>query len=384
MSTEQHFAGMTDYVKMMGSSFYDGIAGVLYFLNSVYDVQPTAILEKTIMGCIQTLTVQEINSKNDQNIYGKLGFHTGLPGIAYVLCRTAKVFKNPDYKIAAENLLEKCFHLKPEMYGTDIIDGIAGAIPVFLYFYKDTNKKKYLDFAIQLGDALLQKAEKSKEGLSWNTMPDIQHNLTGYGHGTAGMAHAFIELYDCTKDPDYRKTVSEIIRYENSHFVKEESNWPDFRNFAMTPETDGTNQKHSCSCAWCHGAPGIGLSRFRCYELTKEESYLKDALAALETTVKNSKLFFGFNFSLCHGLLGNSELLHKAAAVTGDQQYLEPVKTIADSFVTDYIEDYKSLPSGLQSAAPVFDFMLGESGMGYFLLRLYDAERFPNMLLFIT
>jgi lantibiotic biosynthesis protein len=383
LSSEQHFTGTQDYAKMMGAAFYDGIAGVVHFLSSVYSLAPNAILKTTITGAINSMLAQEKKDTETQKMYGKLGFHTGWPGIAVALWNTGEVMEENNYKILAESFLQKCIDLQEEHYGIDVIDGIAGSIPVFLYFYGLTKKERYLQFAIKIGDALLAKAKKEPNGLSWTTMPDIQHNLTGYGHGTSGMAHAFAELYAVTKENNYLEIVDEIIQYENSHYQKEEGNWPDFRSFAMQSNEGVEATKPTCSCAWCHGAPGIGMARLRCYAITKNDAYLEDAKIAIATTEKVNKIQYGFNFSLCHGLLGNSELLCYATEVLEDNSYLDSVKTIADDLVANYIMDNKILPSGLQSTAPVLDFMLGESGMGYFLLRLYNGAKFKNMLLFI-
>jgi lantibiotic modifying enzyme len=72
--------------------------------------------------------------------------------------------------------------------------------------------------------------------------------------------------------------------------------------------------------AWCHGAPGIALSRLRAYEILKDNAYEAEALVAVETTrhaVESRRLSANANYSLCHGLAGNAEVLRFGSGVLG-------------------------------------------------------------------
>jgi lantibiotic modifying enzyme len=380
LSSENNFSQTTDYAKLMSSSFYDGLAGVLYFLSTVYSIEKDSIIKDTIEGILNTIEQQELKEEKENKWYGKLGFHTGRTGLAFAIDYAADVIENNAWNTYAENLLESCMLLSDAYYGVDIIDGIAGAIPIFIYFFKRKKEKKYVDFAIALGNHLLQKATKEGDTLSWNTMPEIKHNLTGYGHGTSGMAHCFAELAAITSDKNYNTIVAQIINYENKCYNSKESNWPDFRNFANIEHKNV--EEYACSCAWCHGAPGIGLARLRCYAVTKNSQYLEDAIIAANTTLQTNKVTNLTNFSLCHGLCGNAELFQQLYEVTKEEKWKEAVVTLANTLSKEYVLEKRLLPSGLPSQKPVFDFMLGEAGMGYFLLRQYDSTKFKNILLF--
>jgi Lanthionine synthetase C-like protein len=58
---------------------------------------------------------------------------------------------------------------------------------------------------------------------------------------------------------------------------------------------------------WCHGAPGITLSRLRATELLSDLQVSSEAVAALEATrdAAQAELHTG-NYSLCHGLARRS------------------------------------------------------------------------------
>ena len=149
---------------------------------------------------------------------------------------------------------------------------------------------------------LEQTAQRSDDGYSWRTIESAtphQRNLTGFSHGTAGIAWAMFELAQITGERNFRNTATQALSYERCHFVKDQGNWPDFRENDTPRATDTPN----CGVAWCHGAPGIGLSRLRVFELTNDQIAAREAEIAGATTMR----YLGMpqtaraGYSLCHG-----------------------------------------------------------------------------------
>ena len=121
------------------------------------------------------------------------------------------------------------------------------------------NDTSLLAFAVRLGDGLLQSADKSDAGYSWKAPASVgRHNLTGFSHGAAGVAYAMLELFRATGDSKYRTAAEEAFNYERHWFDAEAANWPDFREEAGRRYR---NAPRSFAATWCHGAPGIALSR---------------------------------------------------------------------------------------------------------------------------
>ncbi|WP_442168444.1 lanthionine synthetase LanC family protein, partial [Rhizobium leguminosarum] len=81
-----------------------------------------------------------------------------------------------------------------------------------------------------------------------------------------GIAWALLELHRETSLEAFRIAAEEGFRYEQHWFSPEQENWPDLRNYQA--KATGTKQSLAYSTAWCHGAPGIGLSRLRAYEIS--------------------------------------------------------------------------------------------------------------------
>jgi lantibiotic modifying enzyme len=119
--------------------------------------------------------------------------------------------------------------------------------------------------------------------------------------------------------------------------------------------------------AWCHGAPGIGLARADALAALgggDEYAPLREDLAlALATTHASG---FGQGHSLCHGDLGNAELLLAAGMPT------EPVA--AQVLATPP-------RCGTPAEVETPSLMIGLAGIGYGLLRLASPETVPSVLL---
>jgi lantibiotic biosynthesis protein len=185
-----------------------------------------------------------------------------------------------------------------------------------------------------------------------------------------------MELYEVTGENNFKWAAEEGVAYERSHFNERQQNWPDFRQFDhVSPPSEDI-----CSCAWCHGAPGIGLSRLRAFEITGDQEYRKEALIALNTTRVSNHLTSLSNFSLCHGLCGNSDLLIEASRVLSDDELLAEAEKIGVIGIENYLDKSIPFPNGLNNNFENPELMTGLAGIGYFYLRLFDAKKTPSVL----
>ena len=265
----------------------------------------------------------------------------------------------------------------------DLISGKAGAVIGLLILRNILDDASLLDFAEQLGNELIQSADKAGLTYSWKA-PTIlnQRNLTGLSHGTAGVGYALLELYRATGNSIYKKSAEFAFQYERHFFDAEAGNWPDFRK-----ELGSSNKrKHSLNFAtsWCHGAPGIAMSRLRAYEILKDSTYKAEAIVALQTTRKmiETSIQSGTeNYSLCHGLSGNAEALLYGTQVLG-QEWLEGFAVsckIGNIGIDTYAKHNRPWPCGTYNGQTP-NLMLGLAGIGYYYLRLHNSA-VPSILL---
>lgn len=75
--------------------------------------------------------------------------------------------------------------------------------------------------------------------------------MTGLSHGQSGLVLAAARLRDDDGAAALQPLARAALAFEQAHRDLPASNWRDLRPDADRP----------CACAWCHGAPGIGLVR---------------------------------------------------------------------------------------------------------------------------
>lgn len=366
--------------RAFGPDLYGGTSGIALFLARMYEVTGERIFRKTAEGAIrQALSRIESNTAPTTRI----AFYSGYTGLAYVLTEAGVAFE-------AEKLAHQGLRLLKELADgdlteqeTDVISGYAGAIPALLAIYARHRQEFLLEATTGLGERLIERANKSDIGWSWQTLstPTL-HDLTGFAHGAGGIGYALLELYRATEHNAFLEAAEQAFRYEAHWFSAAHDNWPDFRN----PE-DGRQIEADAplnyGVAWCHGAPGIGLSRVRAYSILGQATYRTEAEAALRTTARALAPGSGVwaNYSLCHGLAGNAELMIFAAAALSDPSYKAVADAVGERGMVEHARQNVPWPCGVLGGGENPSLMLGLAGIGYFYLRLYDPDNVPSVLI---
>ncbi|NOT06568.1 MAG: hypothetical protein HOP28_00005 [Gemmatimonadales bacterium] len=376
---------------------YAGTAGIALFLAFLY----RATGDRDIRCCAKGAAEHARRALGTSRPPGKraFGFYTGRLGVGWMLTRVGPLLGEDRWR---EEGLERlaALRLEPEEnFGLDVISGAAGAIPALLDVHTRTGRPDLLALAQRLGDHLLQTARREAVGWSWDTFPPwVIRNLTGLSHGAAGMGRALAELYALTGDGRYRYGAEQAFLYEDRTFDRTVSNWPDFRLFGpeeyvdieadpatghlrasgnvaglrKAMEAGRISLRPRFMSAWCHGAPGIGLTRLRAYQLlgaARFERGARRALAGLRLPAGQEAAAL----SLCHGLGGRLELPLVAGEVLGEMRYRRRAEAAVRKILSRGLDLQKEdMEPGL---------MLGWAGIGYFLLRLCDPSGVPSILL---
>ncbi len=176
----------------------------------------------------------------------------------------------------------------------------------------------------------------------------------------------------------YRRAAEDAFAYERFWFNAEQGNWPDFREESRRSKRQ--RPPLTFSTFWCHGAPGIGLTRLRAYEILDDANCKAEASVALRTTatmIETALATGNGNFSLCHGLTGNAEILLYARQAAG------PAAVLALA-VGETGYEIARRRGGIWScgvtAGETPGLMLGLAGIGYFYVRLHNPAT-PSILL---
>ncbi|MBC3806632.1 hypothetical protein H8K52_04640 [Undibacterium seohonense] len=359
-----------------GSELYGGTIGIALFLAELLKYTG----DRQQLRCLEGAVNQAWSMHAKRSPSLRHSFYSGSCGIAFAMTRIGELLQR-------ERLIERGMTLMLELRDVpidkkniDVIGGSAGAIPALLLLAKKYSEASLLDLACAHGQHLLGLAEQNPMGASWATITSpVKANLTGFAHGTAGIATALVSLYQATGDQSYLLQAESALQYEKQWFHEDESNWEDLR------QTGHANQ--SCSMGWCHGAPGIGLSRLRLLQLQpllpNRPTISQDLEAALASTSRALMKPWApgmNNYSLCHGAAGNAELMILAG------QYLQrpDLSAVAEKVGQDgydfYVKQGLPWPCGNSGAGESPNLMLGMAGIGHFYLRLYDPLQVASVL----
>jgi len=362
--------------QSLGATVYDGTAGVSAFLASLFKCSSEPLHRSTALAAIRH-AMEHRSNPGDQFA---AGVFSGGFGIALTAIEVGQQLETPDLVESGLLTLQDSASVLHEDQEIDVIGGSAGAIPILIGVGKKFELPNCFDLAVRHGELILKRSTRqltkgtaSAPGTTpferlWKNPAFGRDGLTGYSHGNAGFANALLELFHLTSDERYREAAREALVFERRWFDIAQQNWCDLRVVSENAP--------AVSCAWCHGAPGIGLARLRTQELLPDDPLIAQEIAtALATTVQSLVVSpeSRQNFSLCHGLLGNAELplaMHARNLDIGNA--LAAVDTAVAFALDQHAQSHTPWKCGTQDGRAVPGLMLGTAGIGLSLLRRCD------------
>jgi lantibiotic modifying enzyme len=365
--------------RSFGPDLYGGTSGIALFLARLYKATGEPLFRRTAIGALE----QTLSRLDRLAPPYRVGVYSGLTGVAYALAQCAPLLGEDRFRAAAVQAVQELLtdEIRPE--ALDVVAGSAGAIPVFLGLSHLLENGDLPDLARRHGENLLATAHRQGDACSWTTLPPDGNptpDLTGFSHGTAGIAWSLLELARATGEERYGEAAESAFRYERRFFSPQHGNWPDFRGYQP-------GQPGGYSLAWCHGAPGIALSRARAYRLTGSEEAKREAAVAINTTelaVRQSLAYqTATDFSLCHGLAGNAECAAVSARILGNGAGTGAERDLARFGLERYHADRAPWPCGVPGGGENPSLMLGLAGIGHFYLRLALPDEVPSVLMMV-
>lgn len=289
---------------------------------------------------------------------------TGLTSYIYVYSILSRYYDSDLFRQRYETALKAVLEKSPsEEKELDVIEGPAGIIPVMCEVYRtDGQRKDVYDYIVAAADRMTELIAENKI------------NLAGFAHGYSGVINAYAEAYKITNNKQYLEKVIDLTEVENTYYNNKYKNWRDARqsgeNYGML--------------YWCHGAGGIALSRKASAaipDLTDEQrsSMLRDASVFLDTVLAGDSSKAVRNHCMCHGLTGNINILNSLKEVFPDRS--QEIEKYTDRTMNTLLEKVQKdgfnyqYKSNLESKG----LMLGLSGIGYSILRLYNSK-LPDVL----
>jgi type 2 lantibiotic biosynthesis protein LanM len=341
-----------------------GLAGVALFLGWAGEILGHAGATALARDTLRTVRSRLARGRAGGERVGGFG---GLGGVIYALCSLSALWRDPELLGDARLIAGWIDELLPEDRFHDLFLGSAGAAVGTLALHELTGDPEVLAVARRCGEQLVTHACAAGPGVGW-VLPGRIEPLTGYSHGAAGIAHALSRLQAATGDARFGALCRGALAFERASYAPDEGNWRDMGRASAEASS-------ACNVAWCYGAPGIGLARLAMLRAADDPEMEGELRTAVATTVAHG---FGYNHSLCHGDLGNLELLLSARQ---HRPALVPVDTLSSSIATvlDDLEE-RGFVSGLTDPIDNPGFTTGVAGTGYQLLRLLAPDRVPSAL----
>jgi len=364
--------------RALGPTLYAGTGGVALFLAQLSTVTGQPGFGRTALGAMR----HAMSCRDKVEPAARLGFYTGWSGIAAAAVRTGLLLGSAEFVEAGLALLRDVHRLvedlQPDGPEFDLMSGVAGAVPALASAYRLAGDEAMLRAANLAAGWLVASARTTATGWSWRT-PGVrnQHDLTGLSHGAAGAAVALVEAYRLTGEARFATGARQAMCYEDHWLDIAEGNWPDFR------ENPADRRARTFVTLWCHGSPGIALSRLHAHHYLGGQQWLRDATIALDTTQRATRRLVdggGADFSLCHGLAGDADVIAEASrllsAGTAD---IEASRLVAEHGLERYAHTGVAWPCGTHTDETP-NLMLGLAGIGYFYLR-QARPQVPSVLL---
>jgi class II lanthipeptide synthase len=361
-------------IQPVGSDLYSGAAGIAYFLayfdHVAGDDDSRAIARSVVQQLTRRLVATLDVSSGTALPAASLGAFGALSGAVYTLAHIGALWADYDLIDIGERLVAMLGdHLDADRT-LDIIGGTAGFIMAASALEHVRSAPASRQLVQRAADVLIARGNESTEGLSWSTNLAASRPLTGISHGASGMALALLAAGRLLNHRPFADAALRAIRYERSCFDASRRNWPDYR---ILPGR--SRDQLSWMWAWCHGAPGMGLVRLEALGSIDDPEVAADLASALIST---ALLGFGSNDSLCHGDLGNLELLLRAQELDYVGEWEDALAAHSARLVARLSQgDWRcGTPGGVETPG----LMTGLAGIGYELLRLAAPERVPSLL----
>lgn len=350
-------------VCLMNDSLYDGLLGVCLFYLTLFTYSHEQQHEKIALGIFRQLCenrdVAHIGVKKNEIAISPL---SGIMGLLYIMETFPKLYNTSIYQPIVKEVKE----LIPITTQFDYMSGLAGIIlfTTQCKLMKETDKLIILKAS---GERLLQLAKNINGKMYWTytdgnkIVGEKELNLGGFAHGSSSMATAMFLLYKQFGEIRYLEAFKHSLLHDRSFYSDKIQGWIDGRN---------TSYEEDCG-SWCHGATGIALSRLI---LASEGFSDKIMMKELNVAIKQVEKRIGYNLSVCHGSMGNLEILH-LLSMRNDTKALKWVNSIAIE-----ISKGQDVICGDDNRNSQVGLFMGFAGIGYQLLKFYDWNKVPSIL----
>ncbi len=383
---DPEIAPYSERTSAMSPEFYSGSSGISFFLMELYGVTLNPAYRKTALAA--WLRSVEYLRRNDFPA-SPISFYAGDLGLLYIAHRFTEI----DPSLAERMQDDMAYLLKKTVCGLsvnhslDVIGGNAGAIAPLFRLAEKHGLRECAQTAIDCADEIVNLAEWKDDICFWAS-PKIhgveldKPPLTGYSHGCSGIANGLLEAFKATGDERYLHHARGAFAFEHALFNDDENNWIDTRypHVKRNGKITGTFRS-----AWCHGAPGNALAHMNAATIddARKEFHLDMAKRAISTTQKQLMEKMEYpekDATLCHGVLGLSDILFTCGNYMNDSESREMAIFISEKYLRLF-PVVRNMPSGIVAGGFSPSLLTGSAGIGLHYLRLASENPIPSVLM---
>jgi type 2 lantibiotic biosynthesis protein LanM len=369
-------------VSLLKNDVYDGNVGIALFFNQLFkqtrDNRYKVIVELVLKEAIDQINKTELNDnflKANSYLFPLNTFNYPLNVLhLFNLLSFETTFNFRDIRDVVFHLID--FQLSSaEEISFDFMGGLAGIVLLLIDTYEKAEDQTIIPYVEKCASKLVAAAiQKDNNAMAWpyEMRYGIDHSQTlalgGFSHGTSGISYALLKAAEFLKDEVLKNAGWMAIKYDQSLYDPNLNGWLDLRD----------EGRSSCGLFYCHGAAGIALSRLLTASMHPQADFEEELKNAGNIIAEKS---IGFNQSICHGDMGNLEVLYAISRHRNDLQMQDKIYNYLYLLSLEFLNYGKRFKSGTNSRNAPLGLFKGLAGFGYNLLRFYDWQNTPSVLI---
>lgn len=345
---------------------YAGVPGIAWFLATLADVANEPRFATLAAQAMRTLLRRLDGVSADE---GGIGLFQGWSGPVHVLAHLAALQHERAWLAEAAPFLARIAARLDGDRDFDAVAGAAGAVVALLALNAAGGGEEPLALAVRAGDHLLAHAQAAPGGRAWTSRFAHGGPARGFAHGTAGIGATLAALALASGEPRFAACATDALAFEAAAHAERRAGG------TVTLSTATAGIDHAVSMSWCHGVPGLALAHALAPAAARDAAW-RGALEAHAREIESRG--FGRNHCLCHGDLGNLDVLLAVAGALGDEALAARATATGDRVVASLAGGpwRCGTVGGVETPA----LMNGLAGIGHGLLRFAVPDRVPSVL----
>lgn len=347
-------------ISAANSSLYEGVGGISLFLAYLGHISNDEKYTKLSKQALVPV-YKDLSASSDIGAFG------GIASYLYLLDHLSKLWNDEQLiKNELQSALNKLDYLIERDENNDILTGVAGTAVILINLFKRYKEEQILKLIIKCGNRLIQNLNVMEKGVGWK-VPANPTPASGFAHGASGIIWALYEIYAITEQTVFKEVAEKALEFERTLFIPEKNNWADIK-------LENGQFRNDNFVAWCNGAAGIGLSRILILPHIQKDIIKDEAHVAINTTLKYG---FEHDHSLCHGDLGNLDILMYAAE-NFNKKLSVNVTELSHKILSDI--KLRGWLTGFEKNNESPSLMMGYAGIGLGLLKIFAPTEVPSVL----